>query len=334
MMSERGEMILQEVESLKITSENKTRSNFLRYLKFYLLPGTRDPQFTQIEYELGKIKSKRKAFRRILTPLTIIGFILIIFITFCAIYAPWLTPFTLDDLTNKGISGGDPFALPSSEHPLGTTRYAYDILGRLIWGCRTAILFGFITIIIAAFGGIVIGTISAYFGGRIDAIIMRTADLVMVFPSLILLILFIEMIGQNLLIMLVLFGLLAIPGYARLMRSSVFQVKQNVFIEAATTGGAKNFKIMFKHIIPNAISPIIISFFGGVGVAILGLTSISFLGFGDQSLPDWGTDINFARVRFSGYYAAFWPGLFILIAVLGFMLVGDGLRDALDPKNR
>ena len=327
-------MTLQELESLKENSEGKTSNRILRNLKFYLIPGWRDEKFTEIEYELGKVKSKRKAFRRILSPLTIIAIFLILFITFCAVYAPFLTPYTVNELTNKGISGGEPFALPSPGHPLGTTRYAYDILGRLIWGCRTAILFGFITIIIAASGGIVIGTVSAYFGGKTDAIIMRTADLVMVFPSLILLILFIEMTGQDLLIMLALFGVLAIPGYARLMRSSVFQVKQSLFIEAATTGGAKYFKIMFKHIIPNAISPILISFFGGVGVAILGLTSISFLGFGDQSLPDWGTDINFARVRFSGYYAAFWPGLFILLAVLGFMLLGDGLRDALDPKNR
>ncbi|MFX1279741.1 MAG: ABC transporter permease [Promethearchaeota archaeon] len=327
-------MTLQKVKSLKETLENKTSNNFLRNLKFYLIPGWRDPQFTEIEYELGKMKSKRKVFRRILSPLTIFGFILILFIIFCAVYAPWLTPFTVDELTNRGITGGDPFADPSPDHPLGTTRYAYDILGRLIWGCRTAILFGFITIIIAAFGGIVLGTISAYFGGKIDAIIMRAVDLVMIFPSLILLILFIEMVGQNLLFMLILFGFLAIPGYSRLMRSSVLQVKQSLYIEAATTGGAKDFKIMFKHIIPNAISPIIINFFGGVGAAILGLTSISFLGFGDQSLPDWGTDINFARVQFSSYYAAFWPGLFILIAVMGFMLIGDGLRDALDPKNR
>ncbi len=321
---------VKEVEKEEI----KTKRGFLKYLKFYLIPGRREPYFSAIEYEIGKIKSKRKVFRRILSPLSIISIILIFFVVFCAIYAPWLTPFTVRELTNRGLSGGVPFAPPSAEHPLGTTRYAYDILARLIWGCRTAILFGFITIIIGSVGGVVIGTISAYFGGRIDAIIMRAADLIMVFPSLILLILFVEMLGENLFIMLTLFGVLSIPFYARLMRSSVFQVKQNLFIEASITGGAKNFKIMFKHILPNAITPIIINFFGGVGAAILGLTSISFLGFGDQTLPDWGSDINFARTQFSGYFAAFWPGLFILIAVMGFMLMGDGLRDALDPRNK
>jgi len=310
------------------------KNKILRYLKFYLVPGWRNPEFSIVEYEIGKVTSKRKLFRRILKPLTILGFIMLIFIAFCAIYAPWLSKFTVEVLTDKGVSRGEPFTPPSPEHPLGTTEYAYDILARMLWGCRTALTFGITTIMIATSGGIIIGTISAYFGGWVDSFIMRIADLVMIFPALILLILFSQMIGEQLPIILALFGMLSIPAFARLMRSSVFQVKQNLYIEAAETGGAKSFKIMFKHIIPNAISPIIINFFGGVGAAILGFTAIAFLGFGDQSLPDWGTDINFARTRFSQYHAALWPGLFILIAVLGFMLIGDGLRDALDPRLR
>jgi peptide/nickel transport system permease protein len=314
----------------KISYEKKV----IRYFKFYLIPGWRDPEFTVIENEIGKKKSKRRIFRRLLKPLTILGFILVLFITTCAVFAPWLSKYTVERLTDKGLSGGIPFAPPSIDNPLGTTRYAYDILGRLFWGCRTAISFGFTTIIIGAAGGVIIGTISAYFGRWVDTFIMRIADLVMTFPALILLILFTQMIGEQLQIMLALFGMLSIPAFARLMRSSVFQVKQNLYIESAITGGAKSFKTMFKHILPNAITPIIINFFGGVGAAILGLTAIAFLGFGDQSLPDWGTDINFSRTRFSQYYIALWPGLFILIAVMGFMLIGDGLRDALDPKLR
>ncbi|MFX0000417.1 MAG: ABC transporter permease [Candidatus Hodarchaeota archaeon] len=324
----------------KYVRENKTKSlmkprrKIFDLLKFYLIPGWRDPEFSDIEYEIGKTQSKRKVFRRLLTPLTVVGSIMIIFIIFCGVFAPLLTPYTVEELTNPLKSGANPFAPPSAEHPLGTTDNGYDILGRLIWGCRTAVSFGLTPIIIGSVGGVVVGTISAYFGGRTDAIIMRLADLVIVFPAVVLLILFARMVGENLLLMLSFFGLLSIPIYARLMRSSVLQVKQSLFIDAAITGGAKYFKIMVKHLIPNAISPIIINFFGGVGTAILGLTSISFLGFGDRSLPDWGADINFARVQFSNYFAAFWPGLFILIAVMGFMLVGDGLRDALDPKNR
>lgn len=323
---------------LKELENNKSVLNqtgkIIRYLKFFLIPGWRDPEFTALEYQIGKKKSKRRLFRRILKPLTIFGFLLLIFITFCAIFAPWLIKYTVEILTDRGLSGGEEFANPSSDHPLGTTRYAYDILGRIIWGCRTAIIFGMTTIIIGATGGIIVGTISAYFGGRVDATIMRVADLIMIFPALILLILFTQMIGEELQIMLGLFGMLSIPSFSRLMRSAVFQVKQNLYIEAAQTGGAKSFKIMFKHIMPNAIAPIIINFFGGVGAAILGFTAIAFLGFGDQSLPDWGSDINFARTQFSSYHAAFWPGLFISITVMGFMLIGDGLRDALDPRLR
>ncbi|MFX1456960.1 MAG: ABC transporter permease [Promethearchaeota archaeon] len=322
----------------KKTDLEKKRT-MLNYLKFYLVPAWRDPEFSKIEFEIGKIKSKRRIFRRMLKPLTILGILLVLFIVFCGVYAPWLSRYTINpshplSITDFGLSGGESFALPSHDHPLGTTRYGYDILARLLWGCRTALLFGMNTIIIAVGGGIIIGTISAYFGGRIDAIIMRIADLIMIFPSLILLIIFTEMIGEQLIIMLALFGMLAIPGFARLMRSSVLQVKQNPYIEAALASGAKNFKVMVKHIIPNAISPIIINFFGGIGAAILGFTAIAFLGFGDNSLPDWGTDINYARTQFSNILPAFWPGLFILIAVLGFMLIGDGLRDALDPRLR
>ena len=324
-----NETIAKNIEETKFQ-----RKSILDHLKFYVIPGWRDPSYTAREHVIYKVKSKRRMFRRILSPLSIFGFILILFIVFCAIYSPWLTPYTVEILTDRGLSGGESFAPPTLDHPLGTTRYAYDILGRLIWGCRTSIQFGLITIAIGCLGGIVVGTISAYFGGRVDSIIMRLVDLIMVFPALILLILFAEMLGDNIWILQILFGLLSIPLYARLMRSSVLQVKNNLYIEAATTGGAKNFKKMVKHIIPNAINPIVINFFGGVGAAILGLTSISFLGFGDPRLPDWGSDINYARTQFSGYFAAFWPGLFILIAVLGFMLVGDGLRDALDPKNK
>ncbi|MHA1670058.1 MAG: ABC transporter permease [Promethearchaeota archaeon] len=325
------QVYLKESEKEKISSKNKIK--LFKYIKFYLIPGWRQPEFSVIEYEIGITKSKRRLFRRILKPLTILGFFMILFIAICAVYAPWLTEYTIESITDT-TSGGTPFAPPSEGHPLGTTAYAFDILARLIWSCRTALVFGLNTIIIAAIGGIVVGTISAYFGGKTDFIIMRIIDLIMVFPSLVLLILFVEMMGENIQIILYLFGVLSIPIYSRVMRSSVLQEKQSLYVEAAKTGGAKNFKVMFVHIIPNAIAPIIINLFGGVGAAILGFASLAFLGFGDKSLPDWGSDINYARTKFSQYYAAFWPGLFILIAVMGFMLIGDGLRDALDPKNR
>ena len=305
------------------------------WIKFYLIPGWRDPKFTKIERVIYLTKSKRKLFRRLLKPLIIAGFVMVFFIFFCAVYGPIFTPYTIYQVTDFGVSGtGSPFELPSPEHPLGTTSYGYDILARLMWGARTAVTFSLVTIIIASLGGIVVGTISAYLGGRWDFIIMRIVDIIMVLPNLVIVILITQMIGPRLDIILYTYGAFAIPWFSRLMRSSVLQVKQDLYIEAAKTGGAKKFRIMFVHIIPNAISPILISFFGGVGASILGFSSIAFLGFGDQTVSDWGSDILYARARFSGYYAALWPGLFILIAILGFMLVGDGLRDALDPRLR
>lgn len=301
-------------------------------LKFYLIPGWRDPEFEATEFEIGKIKSKRKLFRRLLTPLTIAGMVMILFITFMGMYSPWLTPFTIDNLTPPDFLPETPFLPPSAAHPLGTTEYGYDILGRIIWGARTALTAAALPVIIGTLGGLSVGTISAYFGGKIDSIIMRFCDFWFSFPTLILVIIVAPLIGNSLYNILILFGLFGIPGSARWVRALVLQVKQNVYVEAAITSGAEKFKVMFKHVLPNAMSPIIIGFFGAMAGAILGFVGIAFLGLGDESFADWGTDINFGRGHWGAYYAVFWPGLFIAITAVGFMLIGDGLRDALDPR--
>jgi len=321
-------------EILELTKNKKiTKSTVIRHIKFFLIPGWRDPEFGSREYEIEKIKSKRRFFRRLLTPLTIMGISFILFIVFLAIYAPWLTIFTQKMITDGGISGETPFAPPSTLHPLGNTQFGYDILARLIWGARTAIQFGFISISISVAGGVVLGTITGFLGGRVDAIIMRIIDFLMIFPTTIIIILITQISeDQSLFNMLIIFGLFGITGFTRLMRASVLQVKQELYIEAAVTGGARRLKIMLKHIMPNAISPIVIRFFGGVGFAVLAFAGIAFLGFGDSTLADWGTDINYARSRLSAIHASFWPGVLIIITILGFMLLGDGLRDALDPR--
>jgi peptide/nickel transport system permease protein len=306
----------------------------VRWLKFYLIPGWRDPEFSDIEYRIEMIKSKRRKFRRLQTPLTVIGMFMILFIMVCAVYAPWLTEYTLEQVTKPTIvPGGVQFAPPSPEHPLGTTENAYDLLGRLLWGSRTVLTMGFLPVLIAVVGGTIIGTIAAYFGGVVDAIIMRICDLIFAFPSLLLVILIIPMLGYKIIYIMLIFGLLGIPQYIRLMRSSVLQTKQNMYVEAAYAGGADNFKVMFKHIVPNAIAPILIAFFGLMGTAILGFSSIAFLGMSEEyRIADWGTDIFYAKGEFDAPWAAVWPGVFIAIAVFGFMLLGDGIRDALDPR--
>jgi ABC-type dipeptide/oligopeptide/nickel transport system permease subunit len=322
------------IEGLKKERKLSNKNKIFRYFKFFLIPGWRDPVFSQREYEIEKTKSKRRFFRRLIKPLTLVGIGLILFIVFLAIYAPWIAIYTLETVVDvsKAIDFGDPYTLPSVLHPWGTTAYAFDLYSRIIWGARTAITFGILTIIIASLGGIVVGTISGYYGGKVDTIIMRIVDFSLAFPTLVIVIIFTEMISRDLLTILLIFGMFAIPSYSRLMRASVLETKQQLYIEAAKTSGARNFKIMFKHIFANSISPIIIRFFGGVGVAILGFAGIAFLGFGDESIPDWGTDINYGRGHLSMIHTTLFPGIFILITVLGFMLLGDGLRDALDPR--
>ncbi|MHA1915013.1 MAG: ABC transporter permease [Promethearchaeota archaeon] len=306
-------------------------------IKFYLIPGWREPEFKATEFEIEKLNSKRKFFRRLLTPLTMIGIVMILFIAFLGVYAPWLTKFTIRNLTPPNFLPEIPYHEPSVNHPLGTTRYGFDLLGRLIWGARTALTAAALPVIISTFGGLALGTMSAYFGGKIDAIIMRFCDFWFSFPTLILVIIIAPIIGNSLYNILLLYGLFGVPASTRWVRALVLQVKQNIYVRAAMTSGAEKFKVMFKHVLPNAISPIITGFFGAMGGAILGFVSIAFLGLGDESFIDWGTDILYGRGQWGAFSSVFWPaflwpGIFIAITAIGFMLIGDGLRDALDPR--
>ncbi|MFX1376717.1 MAG: ABC transporter permease [Promethearchaeota archaeon] len=308
-------------------------SKYKEKFRFYLIPGWRHPEFSAREYEIEKIKSKRRMFRRLLRPLTISGFLMLLFIMVLAVYGPWLSSLRLEDIIPPYMPpDGVPFDDPSAQHPFGTTENGYDILARIIWGARTTMVMALIPVIIAIGGGVILGTISAYFGGTVDYLMMRFVDLMYAFPNLILVIIIVPILGQALLTSLVIYGILFIPYNIRFMRSLVLQVKQLEFVQAAKTGGALKFRVMFKHIIPNAISPILIAFFGGAAIAVLGLAGLAFIGFGDESVASWGTDLNWARGSLSKANAAIWPGLFIGIAAIGFMLIGDGLRDALDPR--
>jgi peptide/nickel transport system permease protein len=310
------------------------RKKWVNLLKFYFLPTWRHPDFTAYENEIEKIKSKRRMFRRLLKPLTIIGFFMILFIIILAVYSPWLTEIPLQHITLPYIPpDGVPFADPSPEHPLGTTLYGYDILARMIWGSRTSVVLAFIPVIIGMGGGLILGTISAYFGGPVDYAMMRFVDLMFVLPMGIFTFIIIPLIGQDIETMLLVFGILGVPGNIRYMRTMVLVVKEMVFVKAAKTGGALKFKVMFKHVVPNAISPIIISFFGGAAGTILGLAGLGFIGIGDDTVATWGFDVNWGAARLlTGRMAAIWPGIFLGITAAGFMLVGDGLRDALDPR--
>ena len=310
------------------------KKKWVHLLKFYLIPGWRNPRFTAYENEIEKVKSKRRLFRRLLTPLTIIGLLMILSVIVIAVYSPWLTEIPLQEITLPYIpSDGIPFDDPSPEHPLGTTLYGYDVWARIVWGSRTTVGAAFIPVIIGMGGGLILGTISAYFGGPVDYGMMRFVDFMYIFPMGILTFILVPMIGQGLMTQLIIFGILGIPGNIRFMRTMVLLTREMVYVDAAKTGGALKFKIMFKHIVPNAISPLLISFFWGAAGTILGLAGLGFVGLGDQLVATWGTDVYWGTGRIiSGRWAVIVPGLFLGITSAGFMLLGDGLRDALDPR--
>jgi peptide/nickel transport system permease protein len=260
-----------------------------------------------------------------------LGIIIIFIIISFAVFAPWISPYTYDTLMDYLY---DPYSPPSPAHPLGTTQNGRDILGRCIFGARTSLTVALPSILLSVSVGMLIGVVAGYYGGWIDSILMRLMDILLAFPGLILVLVFISIWGQNIGYFMLAYGILGIAGYSRLIRSSVMQTKELDYVKAAKISGSSNVRIMFKHILPNTIQPIIISFTFNIGGVILSLAGLSFLGLGNPDvLIEWGNDIAAAEAKFgSAPWAIFWPGFMILITVLGFMLLGDGLRDALDPR--
>lgn len=320
---------LEEIEEIE-NIPKKIISWIGKNIKFLILPGSRIEELSRREFEFERNISKRKLLKRLKNPLTILGFCIIFFIITLAVFAPWISPQSFAVAMQHHAGSWNP---PSPEHPLGQTVLGGDVLSRLIWGARTSLTISLPSISISVSGGIIAGVISAYYGGWVDSVIMRICDVFLAFPSLILSLVFIAIYGPYIEIILMVWGFLGIPIYARLIRGNVLQARQLPYIEAAKVAGAGNWRIMFRHILPNVIQPIIIFFTLDIGGYILGLAGLSFLGMNQSVLIEWGNDINVARENpYEAPWAGLWPGFMIFLTVLGFMLVGDGLRDALDPR--
>lgn len=301
-------------------------------LKFLFIPGYRLDELTIREQEYEKTISKRKFIRRLKSVLTIIGIGTIFMIVTLAVFAPWISPYSF--AVADGVIEGS-WSPPSPEHILGQTNFGRDILARMIWGARSSLTIAIPAITLSVVVGVIFGIIAAYFGGWIDSIIMRISDIFFAFPGLIFAIVLVGILGRKMEYIILAYGILGIPYYSRLIRASVLQAKELPYIDAARVSGAKNWRIMFKHIIPNCIQPIIISFTFDIGGVILSFAGLAFLGYSDPHLIEWGRDIDIGRGHLvNAAWASFWPGLMIIFTVLGFMLVGDGLRDALDPRLR
>ena len=323
-----------EEEAEEVEEEKAIPKRIVSWLfknfKFLFIPASRIEDLTIREFEYEKTISKRSFIKRLKNPLTILGFSIIFFVITLAVFCNWLAPYTFDQAMRPMAGAWNP---PSPEHPLGQTDMGGDVLSRIIYGARTSLTIALPAISISVIGGVIFGIISAFYGGWIDSLIMRICDVFLAFPALVLSLVFIAVYGPYIQIILLVWGFLGIPFYARLIRGNVLKERELTYIQAAKVAGAGKWRIMFRHILPNTIQPIIISFTFDIGGVILGLAGLSFLGFNQSLMIEWGNDINLARQNpYQAPWAGLWPGFMIFITVLGFMLVGDGLRDALDPK--
>lgn len=261
--------------------------------------------------------------------LAVVSLFVLIAIFVVAILAPVLAPYDYDEVDSKNAMAGS-----SKEHLLGTDRLGRDVLSRLLYGASQSLQMGIIAILVSAVAGIFIGAIAGYFGGWLDNLLMRLLDIYQSIPMFLLCITFAAVLGPSLRNAIIAIGISMVPGFARLMRSSILTVRDQEYIEAAKCCNASNARIIIKHIIPNAIAPMIVNITMSIGGAVLSGAGLSFIGLGVQApMAEWGAMISDARnyLRQKGELALY-PGLCIMVCVLAFNILGDGLRDALDPR--
>jgi len=220
------------------------------------------------------------------------------------------------------------------EHIVGIDGNVRDEFSRLLYGTRVSLWIGLSTVTFAIVIGTVLGALSGYFGGWVDTVIMRVMDVLLAFPSLLLAIAIVTVLGPGLINALLAIGIVSIPSYARVVRASVLSVREMDFVSATRALGGSDFQILFGRILPNALTPLIVQGTLGIATAILDAAALSFLGLGAQPpTPEWGAMLGSERNQvFSAPHLVFYPGLAIMITVLAFNLLGDGLRDALDPR--
>lgn len=258
-----------------------------------------------------------------------LGLVMVILFILVAMLAPLLAPYQPEQIDLFSV-----LTPPSREHWLGTDYYGRDLLSRIIYGTRISLAVGLTVQLISLTIGTLLGSLAGYYGGKVDLVIMRIVDIVLSFPSLLLIIAIMVALGPSIFNVFLALGLVSWTRTARIMRSEFIVTRERDYVKAARAIGNNHFRIMFKHILPNCLAPLIITFTMGIANAIMMEASLSFLGLGAQEpTPSWGSIINngLQYLRTAPWYSLF-PGLAIAYTVLGFNLLGDGLRDALDPK--
>ena len=286
----------------------------------------------------------RTAWRRLFKRKSaVLGMIILSLLVFVAIFADWLAPYD----PYQVLIGVEPVKMRQApcihllgcpedqpQHLMGIDGNVRDAFSRLLFGARLSLIIGFTTVSFAIVIGVTLGALSGYLAGWVDNVIMRMMDVLLAFPSLLLAIAIVTILGPGIENALLAIGIVSIPAYARVTRSAVLSVKQMEFVEASRSLGGSTGYILFGRILPNSLTPLIVQGTLGIATAILDAAALSFLGLGAQPpTPEWGTMLSAERNQvFTAPHLVFYPGLAIMLTVLSFNLLGDGLRDALDPR--
>lgn len=263
------------------------------------------------------------------SPLAIAGLLIVGCLAIVAILSPVISPYDPQAIDTWRI-----LESPSMAHLLGTDALGRDCLSRLIYGARISLIVGIVAVGLATSIGAALGAISGYYGGVIDVVLMRLVDIMLCFPAIFLVMAVIAFLEPSIFNIMAVIGLTGWMGVARLVRAEFLSLKERDFVLAARLSGASDMRIVFSHILPNAIAPILVSATLGIGGAILTESALSFLGIGVQPpTPSWGNMLTEGKDNLDvAWWLSVFPGLAILITVLGFNLLGEGLRDALDPR--
>lgn len=279
--------------------------------------------------------------------LAMIGGFLILAMLFMAIFSWPITalgrtiqPFAIVPHDPFATRVGPSYTSPSLEHPMGTDRIGRDLFSRVMYGTRFSVTIGLIVTAIAASVGVVYGGISGYFGGKVDDALMRLVDMIFAFPGLVLALVIIAMLGRGYWQLVAAFAAVGWAGYARLIRGEILKVKQNEYVLAAKALGARDRQVLFRHIIPNAIAPVIVQATLAIGTVVIGVAALGFLGVGfAPGTPEWGTILNAERdtvVTAAAqwrWWATIFPGAMIFMFVMSMNMVGDAVNDALDAQS-
>lgn len=261
--------------------------------------------------------------------LSVIGAVIVLLLITISLLAPVIAPYnpTAIDVYNV-------LSPPSKTHLLGTDDLGRDLLSRIIWGSRVSLKVGFVAAGIAIMIGVIIGSVSGFYGGKIDAILMRFVDIMLAFPTFFLILAVIAILEPNIFTIMTVIGVTSWMDVARLVRAEFLSLKERDFVDAARAIGISHRRLIFRHILPNALSPVFVAATFGVAGAILIESGLSFLGLGVQPPdPSWGNILTAGKDNIEiAWWLSLYPGLAILITVLSYNLVGEGLRDALDPR--